>query len=122
MKEKHFQLGKKMKKEEILEKSRNENKNRDLYEQEVSKQSSTVAFIVMMILATVFLAAQIFTGGGTNYGFHAVVFSGLMAAYWVKWLKLRQRLDLIVALAYTIVVLMASAAHLYNLITASTIL
>ena len=44
-----------MNKEEILEKSRAENKNKDIYEQEILKQANSSAVIVMMVLATVFL-------------------------------------------------------------------
>ena len=44
-----------MNKEEILEKSRAENRNKDIYEKEVLKQASTSAVIVMMVLATIFL-------------------------------------------------------------------
>lgn len=43
-----------MNKEEILEKSRAENRNKDIYEKEVLKQASTSAVIVMMVLATIF--------------------------------------------------------------------
>ena len=57
-----------MNKEEILEKSRAENKNKDIYEQEILKQANSSAVIVMMVLATVFFAVQIFVGGGTNWG------------------------------------------------------
>ncbi len=40
-----------MNKEEILEMSRAENKNKDIYEHEVLKQSGTITVIVMMALA-----------------------------------------------------------------------
>ena len=43
-----------MNKEEILEKSRQENKNKDIYEQEIIKQGNAVVTSVMVILATVF--------------------------------------------------------------------
>ena len=67
-----------MNKEEILEKSRAENKNKDIYEQEILKQANSSAVIVMMVLATVFFAVQIFVGGGTNWGIWALVFSANM--------------------------------------------
>lgn len=44
-----------MNKDEILAKSRAENKNKDLYEQEVLKQASRSAIVVQMALATLFL-------------------------------------------------------------------
>ncbi len=53
-----------MDKDEILAKSRAENKNKDVYEQEVLKQASRSAVVVQMALATLFFVTQIFTGGG----------------------------------------------------------
>ncbi len=111
-----------MKKEEILAKSRAENKNRDIYEQEVLKQGWEIAFIAAAVLAAVFSAVQIFVGGGTNCGLWAIVFSGSMATFWVKWFKLRRRHELILALIYTAVVITFSVLHIYNLIDASAIL
>lgn len=106
-----------MEKEEILEKSRKENRNKDMYEQEILKQGNAVANFVMIVLATVLFAVQIFCGGGINYGIYAIVFSGSMAVFWVKWLKLRQRHEFVMAFFYTIIVLAFSAAHIYHLIT-----
>lgn len=44
-----------MNKEEIFDKLRAENRNKDIYEKEVSKQASTSAVIVMMVLATILI-------------------------------------------------------------------
>ena len=93
-----------MNKEEILQKSRAENKNKDVYEQEVLKQAGSSAVIVMMVLATIFFAAQIFVGGGTNWGIWALVFSANMTTFWVKYIKLRRKHELLMAIAYTILV------------------
>ena len=111
-----------MKKEDILEKSRKENKNKDMYEQEILKQGNAAANLVMIVLATVFFVVQIFTGGGFNYGIYAIVFSGCMAAFWVKWFKLRKKHELLMAFLYTLIVIAFSVAHIYNLIIVSTIL
>lgn len=48
-----------MNKDEILAKSRAENRNKDVYEQEVIKQASQKAVVVQMALATLFFAIQI---------------------------------------------------------------
>lgn len=111
-----------MNREEILEKSRVENKNKDIYEQEVLKQASTAAVVVMMALATVFFAVQIFVGGGTNWGIWAVVFSTNMTTFWVKYRKLRRRHELVMAILSTTIVAFFSAEHIYHLIASSTIL
>lgn len=57
-----------MNKDEILAKSRAENKNKDVYEQEVLKQASRSAVVVQMSFATLFFVTQIMTGGGINWG------------------------------------------------------
>lgn len=44
-----------MKKEEILEKSRKENKNQDIFEKEVKRIRGNSAAVAAAILATVFL-------------------------------------------------------------------
>ncbi len=111
-----------MDKEKILEMSRKENKNRDVYEQEVLKQCGTAACAVMAILATVLYAAQIITGGGTSPGFYAIVASGQMATFWVKWFKLRRKHELAVAIFFTGIVILFLALHIDYLISKSTIL
>lgn len=111
-----------MNREEILEKSRAENKHKDVYEQEILKQAGMNAVIVMMILATVFFSAQIFVGGGANWGLWAVVFSANMTIFWVKYLKLRRNHELAMAIIHTLAVALFSVGHIYNLIVSSTIL
>ena len=108
-----------MNKEEILEKSRKENKNKDIYDQEITKQGNAIVGSVMVILATVFFIIQVFTGGGINYGLYALVFCHPTVSYWMKWLKLKQRQQLTLALLNTAFVLLLSIGHIYNLITAN---
>ena len=110
-----------MDKENILAKSRAENKNQDVYEQEVLKQGHMVSLIVIIILATIFFIAQIIAGGGVNYGIYAVVLSGSMATFWVKWIRLRRRHELAMALLYTAVVIALSLCHIYNLVTTAAV-
>ena len=110
-----------MNKEEILAKSRAENKNQDAYEKEILKQGQVVSLIVIVIIATVFFIVQIFAGGGINCGIYAIVLSGSMATFWVKWIKLRRRHELAMALLYTAVVIALSLSHIYNLVTVAVI-
>ena len=62
-----------MNKDEILAKSRAENKNKDVYEQEILKQASESAVVVQMVLATIFFVTQILVDNGTNWGLWALV-------------------------------------------------
>lgn len=111
-----------MDKEEILEKSRKENKNQDVYEKDVVLRGNRYSGIVMVLLATVFFIVQIVVGGGTNYGLYAIILSAPTVGYLFKYYKLRTKPDLIAGICCAVAVLMISAAHIYNLITGSTIL
>lgn len=104
-----------MNKEEILAKSREENKNRDIYGQEVSKLANSVAVVVMLVLAAVFFIVQIAVGGGKNYGLWALVFGADMANHWVRYIKLRLGGELLAALIYTAIVVLLSVCHIYSL-------
>lgn len=77
-----------MNREEILERSRKENKNQDIYEKEVIIQDNRYACIAAAVLATVFFVIQIFTGGGMKYN------------------KMHKKHELMVAICYTIGVLL----------------
>ncbi|MDE8726318.1 DUF6442 family protein [Ruminococcus bromii] len=108
-----------MNKDEILAKSRAENKNKDVYEQEVLKQASRSAVVVQMVLATIFFVTQILVDKGINWGLWALVFSTSMTINWVKYIKLRHRQELITAIVYTVFVSVMSVYYIYNLITSS---
>lgn len=111
-----------MNKDEILAKSRAENKNRDVYEQEVLKQASRSAVVVQMALAAIFFVTQIFVSGGPNWGLWAIVLSVSMTINWVKYIRLHRKYELAIAIVYTILVSIMSGYHIYNQIVSSTIL
>ena len=110
-----------MDKDEILAKSRAENKNKDVYEQEILKQASESAVVVQMVLATIFFVTQILVDNGTNWGLWALVLSANMTIYWVKYIKLYRKFDLLMAIIYTILVSVMSGYHIYSMIVSSTI-
>lgn len=105
-----------MDKEEILSKSRAENKNKDVYELEVSKLGNSAAVIVMLIIAAVFFLVQLYVGGGLNFGIWAIIFSTDMTMHWVKFIKLRRKGDLFTAILNTVLVAVFSGYHIYTLI------
>ena len=111
-----------MNKEEILEKSRIENKNLDLFEREVSQKAGNLAAIIAAILATVFYVIQVFVGLGQNYGLYAVVFSIPATGYLVKAIRMKNKKDIVAAAVFIIVTLFFSVTHVSHLITTSTIL
>ena len=110
-----------MDKEEILEKSRAENKNKDVYEREVEKQANTYTTGIMAILAMLYYALQIFAGKGINWGMLAIILSATMISSWVKYSKFHRSIDLFMAIIYTIIVLLLSGFHIYNQFASFTI-
>lgn len=111
-----------MNKDEVLERSRKENKNQDMFEKEVMKEGGHLGAIVAAILATIFFVIQIVVGEGMNYGLYAVVFSILATGFVVKAIKLKRPHEILVAVIYIVTVLLFSIAHICQLIAASTIL
>lgn len=110
-----------MNQDEILAKSGAENKNKDVYEQEILKQASESAVVVQMVLAMIFFVTQILVENGTNWGLWALVLSANMTIYWVKYIKLHRKFDLLMAIIYTILVSVMSGYHIYSMIVSSTI-
>ncbi len=62
-----------MKKEEILEKSKKENKNKDIYALEVENKGATIAAVVMVILAFIYFTYEIMSGKGTNEALYSII-------------------------------------------------
>ena len=62
-----------MDREEILERSRAENRNKDIYELEILKQASAKATIVMMALVGVFTIVQMLLGGDIHWGLLSLI-------------------------------------------------
>lgn len=106
-----------MTKEEILEKSRKENKNQDIYEKEVIIKGNRYACIVAFALAMILFVSQIFIDGEMNLGLYAVVCSIPMAGCWTKYVKLHKKNELFPAVCYTISVIVCFTAHIYGLIS-----
>ena len=111
-----------MNREEILEKSRIEHRNQDVYEKEVIIAGNKYACLAALFVATIFVVVQIAVGEGTNYGLYAIVFAMPMAGYWYKFAKLYKKPELIAAVWYTLLVIGLMVLHISALIAASTIL
>ena len=108
--------------DEILARSRNENKGKDLFEMEVQVKAGIWGACAAAILAAIFFTVQIVVGGGTNTGVIAVVFSINAVGYIFKSIRLKQRNDIVFAVIHVIATLVFSYAHISGLIASSTIL
>ena len=80
-----------MKKEEILEASRKENKNRDIYEKEVENKAGTNALVAMIVLTFIYFTYEIMSGKGTNYALYSLLTLYNTVFYGGKAIKLETR-------------------------------
>ena len=62
-----------MKKEEILEMSRKENKNKDIVTLQESYKGATYAAIAMVLLAFIYFSYEMLQGKGTNYALYSLI-------------------------------------------------
>lgn len=79
-----------MKKEEILEASKKENKKKDAYAIEVEAKGAEIASILMLLLAFVYFTYEIFTGKGQNPGFYSLITIFNSALFSYKAIKLEK--------------------------------
>lgn len=80
-----------MKKEEILEASKKENKNKDVYAIEVESNGAKYAGITMVILAAVYYIYEILTGKGSNPALYSIVAVYNAILYGYKAIKMKER-------------------------------
>ena len=78
--------------------------------------------LVAIVLATIFFVVQVFVGGGMNYGLYAIIFAIITTEFAVKAYKLKRKRDRNLAIVYGLATLVLSIAHIYHLVTTSTIL
>ena len=90
-----------MKKEEILEKSRKENKKKDVYKIEVESKGCKIAVLCMVILISFYYCYEIITEKGQNYTLYSLISLYCTVLYGYKGLKLEKRRKLYIFCSVT---------------------
>jgi Ca2+-dependent lipid-binding protein len=104
-----------MTKEEILEKSRMENSNKDVFDLEVQKTAATAAYFSSLgLCAFVSILSWIFT---KRVGLQCwVIFFGMLSVtFSVKFIKMKKLHELFVALAYLAIFILLTIAYILQL-------
>lgn len=111
-----------MNKEEILAMSRQENKEKDLYEMQVSESSANIGLITGAIICALLFALEIFICGTTNYGLWSIVtgFNAAMMIY--KGIKLKKKSSILIGIMWATCTIAATAVTISDLFATSTIL
>ena len=111
-----------MKKEEILEKARKENKQKDFACIEAERKGGLLAAISILILSSIYYAADIFILGKTNYGWYSIISLYCTVVYGYKGIKTKNKLNIITSIIWLIVTILTCYSYFEQLIKASTIL
>lgn len=105
-----------MNKDEILAKSRAENKNHDVYELEVTNKGMVLSNISASIFALILFVFQLVFGREVDYGLFSVVYCSFAVTQWYKWGKLKQKHVLWNAALFTLCVLIFTVMFFRNLL------
>lgn len=103
--------------DEILSKSRKENKDKDLFKIEVQVQAGNIGSLTAVVLATVFFVTQVLTDEGFDFGLYAIIVSISAAGFIFKAIRMKYKRDIILATVYTLATLFLSVAHIVKLTT-----
>jgi hypothetical protein len=91
-----------MTREEILEKSQNENKGKDVVEEEFVRKGFLVCWLVSLAAASIVALTEAIVLGKQNSGLFFALMSGLFSFFLMKYIKLRKRHELFISIAYGI--------------------
>lgn len=94
--------GFKMNREEILEKSRQENRGQDIANLEVSRSSIVFGWIVAICLLAVVAVTEAIKYDRMNSGIFFAVMAGCSAIFIRKYLKLHKKHELYISIVYVI--------------------
>lgn len=108
-----------MKKEEILAKSREENRKNDPYLLEIQRRSGSISGVVVVFLSTILFVIQLVMDRGFNFGLYAVAFAYGATDFLVRYFYLRRFRELIFGAVYLVVTIGLIILHIVQLVSGS---
>ena len=111
-----------MKKEEILEKARKENKQKDLACIEIERKGGVIAALSILILATIYYICGIFITGKTSYGWYSIIALYCAVVYGYKGIKLKNKTHIFIGIIWLLVTILTTYSYFSDMISSSTIL
>lgn len=107
-----------MDKDEILEKSRKENKDRDFVEAEVQTKANSAALHVGILVCGVLSIIRVISQSVLDYSAWTVYFSALTTVMMFKYIKLRKKHELVIGLFYGACCMMFFVFYLQDVLRA----
>lgn len=105
-----------MNKDEILEKSRRENSQKDPYEMEINLKASQIGVSFSFVLGFILFLVQLILGGGMNYSFWSIIMAVNAGASIYKGIKLSDRKNLIMGAVWCFCALAGAVASVLSMI------
>ena len=105
-----------MDKDEILERSRKEHKDRDFVEDEALSKANGIALTVGVILCALLSILHSFFRDGADPGVWTVMFGILSTVMLVKFARLRRRHELVAGLLYLVCAIVFFLGYLLDLL------
>ncbi len=102
-----------MKKEEILEKAKVENKNKDYASIAVSNKGAYLAGLVMIILCAVYFTYEILAGKGTNYALYSLlaIYNTVLYGYQAIKSKEKRGLHIFTAVIWGVLTILLAISY-----------
>lgn len=92
-----------MNKEEILQASRKENKNKDIYELEVINKGRRIGGLIAISVAfALLLLERVILDIGTNYGYFCIIMSAGAGLWIYKAIKLKRKHEILLSILWSV--------------------
>jgi hypothetical protein len=97
-----------MNKEEILQASRDENQNKDIYELEIIRKGQRIGGLLAICIAFILISVdRIRYDAGTNYGYFMILTASAAGMFIYKVIKLKRKHEILVATIWTLATIYA---------------
>ncbi|MFS0723768.1 DUF6442 family protein [Paenibacillus sp. 1P07SE] len=103
-------------KDDILARSRKENKDKDLHLIEIKIHAASIGSLTATLLATIFFVTQSLMGAGFNFSLYAIIVSVSAASSIYQAIRRGRKRDIVMGVIYTLATLILSAAHIWQLV------
>lgn len=104
-----------MNREEILQKSRMENGNKDVAELEVINQASGIAVRMGVLVCCLISAAEVIVTNEINYSCWMIYFSMLTTIFCVKYVKLRRKHEILLTGLFLLCFIIMTVCYIRHL-------
>jgi hypothetical protein len=92
-----------MNKDEILEKSRNENQNKDIYEMEIINKGQRIGGLIgVSVTFALMLIERVILDIGTNYGYFLIILSAGAGLWIYKAVKMKKKHEILLAVIWSL--------------------